>query len=59
MPHPLKSEIVLFATLNKKHKICEANEEQQDQAVTAFLMEQMIAIRENLKKISNVIEKKL
>lgn len=59
MPHPLKSEIVLFATLNKNHKICDSNDSQKDQAVTAYLMDEMIVIRDYLKSISNIIDKKL
>lgn len=59
MPHPLKSEIVLFATLNKNHKICDSDDSQQDQAVTAYLMDEMVMIRDYLKSISNIIDKKL
>ncbi len=59
MPHPLTPEIVLFVTLNPKHKVCKQDSTQILQTLTAYLMDQMEEIRNLLKEISDVVKKEL
>ena len=59
MPHPLTPEIVLFVTLNPKHKAYKQESSQVLQTLTSYLMDQMEEIRNQLKEISDVLKKEL
>ena len=59
MPHPLTPEIVLYVTLNPKHKAYKQESSQVLQTLTSYLMDQMEEIRNQLKEISDVLKKEL
>ena len=56
-PHPLEDSIVLYVTLNPKHKITKEPELSKLQFLTSYLMDQMEEIRGELKEISSVLKK--
>jgi len=57
LPHPLEDSIVLYVTLNPKHKVAKEPELSKFQLLTSFLMDQMDEIRGELKEISSVLKK--
>jgi len=59
MPHPLEESITLYVTLDPKSKVAKEPDLNRLQLLTAFLMDQMEEIREELKEIFEVANKSI
>ena len=58
-PHPLQELIVVYVSLNPKHKIGKENEARKFQLITTFLMDQLEELKNILKELLEVARKTL